>query len=80
MGRVLSLNSTLVHAREWGKIQEQPCGFTQQPQGQARGASLFHGSQRPGGLLGGACGIYGLVTASGGGVRMQHPGNRLVQR
>ena len=27
MGRVLSLNSTLVHAKEWGEIQEQPYGL-----------------------------------------------------
>lgn len=44
MGRVLSLNSTLVHAKEWGEIQEQPYGFAQEPQEPGEGACLFHGT------------------------------------
>lgn len=44
MGRVLSLNSTLVHAKEWGEIQEQPYGFAQEPQEPEEGACLFHGT------------------------------------
>ena len=44
MGRVLSLNSTLVHAKEWGEIQEIPYGFTQEPQEQEEVACLFNGT------------------------------------
>lgn len=44
MGRVLSLNSTLVYAKEWGEIQEKPYGFTQEPQEQGERACLFNGT------------------------------------
>lgn len=44
MGRVLSLNSALVHAKEWGEIQEIPYGFTQEPQEKEERAGLFNGT------------------------------------